>query len=182
MLFTLYTHVHHQDNSIGNSKLQLSDRVCNLGVTLDKELSLSHHINETCKKATLAIRLIGRLQRYLNKDHLKMMVNAFVMSRLDYCNSLYCGLPRPQLQRVQNSAVRLISRMRRTDHITPVIKKLHWLPVDARIDFKILLLTYKILNGLAPNYLSPILARYQPARLLRTSNIDVFYKFRLSVQ
>ena len=64
----------------------------NLSVNLEKELNLSHHINETCKKTVLAIRFIGRLRKYLSKDHLKMMVNAFVMSRLDYCNSLYCGL------------------------------------------------------------------------------------------
>ena len=86
------------DFLIGNSSLRVqpSDGVCNLGVKLDRELS--------CKKAMLAIRFIGRLKKYLSKDHLKMMVNAFVTSRLNYRNSLYCGLPKREmdnLQRVQ---------------------------------------------------------------------------------
>ena len=101
----------------------------------------------------LAIRFIGTLRKYLNRDHLKMMVNAFVTSRLDYCNSLYCGLPKREidkLQRVQDCAARLVSGIRRSDHITPVMRDLHWLPIGARIDFKILLLIFKILNDLAP--------------------------------
>ena len=92
----------------------------------------------------LAIRFIGRLKKYLNKDHLKMLVNALVMTRLDYCNSLYRGLPKREidkLQRVQNCAPLLVSGIRRSDHITPVMKELHWLPIHARMDFKILLLT-----------------------------------------
>ena len=73
------------DFSIGKARVQPSDRVCNLGVNLhvDRELSLCHHINETCKKAMLVIRFIERLRKYLSKAHLKMMVNAFVMFLFD---------------------------------------------------------------------------------------------------
>ena len=91
------------------------------------------------------IRFIGRLRTYLSKDHLKMTLSAFVTSRLDYCNSLYCGLPKREidkLQRVQNCAARLLSGVRRSDHITPVMKDLYWTPIGARIDFKILLLKW----------------------------------------
>ncbi len=76
-------------------------------------------------------------------------------SRLDYCNSLYYGLPANQLntlQRVQNAAARLICNVSRFDHITPTLKDLHWLPVKFRIDFKILLIVFKALHGLAPDY------------------------------
>ena len=93
----------------------------------------------------LVIRFIGRLRTYLSKDHLKMTLSAFVTSRLDYCNSLYCGLPKREidkLQRVQNCAARLVSGVRRSDHITPVMKDLYWVPIGARIDFKILLLKW----------------------------------------
>ena len=68
------------------------------------------------------------------------------------------------------SAAGLVSGIRRSDHITPVMKDLHWLPTGVRIDFKILLLTFKILNDLAPYYLTSLLLKYQPARLLRSSN------------
>ena len=95
------------------------------------------------------------------------------MSRLDYCNSLYCALPKREivkLHRVQNCAPRLVSGIRRSDHVTPVMKDLHWLPLGAPIDFKILLLTFRILNDLASYYLSSLLLKYQRARLLRLSN------------
>ena len=102
-----------------------------------------------------------------------MIVNAFVTSCLDYCNSLYCGLPKRELdklQRVQNCAARLVSGIRRSDDITPVMKDLHWLLIGARIDLKILLLTFKSLNDLAPYYLTSLLSKCRPARLLRSSN------------
>ena len=84
------------------------------------------------------------------------------MSRLDYCNSLYCALPKREivkLHRVQNCAPRLVSGIRRSDHVTPVMKDLHWLPLGAPIDFKILLLTFRILNDLASYYLSSLLLK-----------------------
>ena len=78
-------------------------------------------------------------------------------SRLDYCNSLLNGVPDYKLkrvQRMQNIAARIVSRCPYRDHITPVLESLHWLPVKYRILFKLLLLTYKCLNGLGPGYLS----------------------------
>ena len=96
----------------------------------------------------LTIRFIGRLRNYLSKDHLKMMVDAFVMSRLDYCNSLYCGLPKREIEKVQcvqNCATRLVSGIK-SDHVTPVMTD------GACIEFKILLLKFRILNDLAPYY------------------------------
>ena len=112
---------------------------------------------------------------------LKMMVNAFAMSRLDYCNSLYCGLPKREidkLQRVQNFAARLILRIGRSDHTTPLTKDLHWLAISAHIEFKILLSTFKILKELAPYYLCSLFFKYQQARLLPRL-IDCFYMFLL---
>ena len=99
-------------------------------------------------------------------------VNAFVISRLDYCNSVLYGLPKlehDKLQRIQNIAARLITGTKRKEHITPALKDLHWLPVKSRIVFRILLLTYKALNGLSLTYLTSLFNDYKPTRSLRSS-------------
>ncbi|KAK9522346.1 hypothetical protein VZT92_018819 [Zoarces viviparus] len=74
-----------------------------------------------------------------------------------------------KLQLIQNAAARVLTKTRRVDHITPVLRSLHWLPVQQRIDFKILLLVYKALNGLGPKYISDLLLPYEPSRPLRSS-------------
>ncbi len=105
------------------------------------------------------------------------MSNAEILimtSRLDYCNALLGGCSARlinKLQMVQNAAARVLTRTRKYDHISPVLSTLHWLPTKHRIDFKILLITYKALNGLAPQYLSDLLSHYSPPRpLLRSQN------------
>ena len=103
------------------------------------------------------------------------MVHAFITSRLDYCNALYGGLPKcliDKLGRVQRTAARLISNTRKYDHITPVMVSLHWLPIQERINFKILLLAYKALHGLAPDYLSGMLHR-RVQRGTRSDQLDL---------
>ena len=100
-------------------------------------------------------------------------MNAFVTSRLDSCNSLLIGLPRKDIQRlqhIQNSAARLVTLSKRYDHITPVLHDLHWLPIAQRIEFKVLLTTFKILMDLAPTYLAELVNTYVPSRTLRSSS------------
>ena len=100
-----------------------------------------------------------------------MLIHAFISSKLDYCNVLLSGLQQSQinrLQHVQNSAARLLTATSRYEHVTPVLRSLHWLSVSARIDFKILLLVFKVLNGLGPLYLSELLRPHIPTRNLRS--------------
>ena len=124
-----------------------------------------------CKKAKYAIRSIGRIRKYLPLDGLKALVNSFMISRLDYCNSLLYDIPkyqRDKLQRIQNTAARMITGTRSSDRITPILKSLHWLPVEVRINFKILLITY-ILDGQSARYLEPLIKEHHPPRALRSS-------------
>jgi hypothetical protein len=100
----------------------------------------------------------------------RSLVQATVASRLDYANSLLHGITETQmkqLQRVQNSAGRLVTGARKREHITPI---LHWLPVHLRINFKILLQTFKSLNGLAPGYIDHLIVRHVPGRRLRSAD------------
>ena len=86
-----------------------------------------------------------------------------VIASLDYCNSVLFGSTSKvidRLQRSQNHTARIITGTRKYDHVTPALKKLHWLPVRQKINFKILMLTFKALNGLAPTYLKDIISPY----------------------
>ena len=98
-------------------------------------------------------RIIARIKRYLSQANIKTLIHVFVTCELDHCNSLLIGLPCyliKRLQMVQNCAARLVVRGRKYDPVTSVLCQLHWLPIEQRIVYKILLLTYKALNGLAP--------------------------------
>lgn len=95
----------------------------------------------------------------MSQQDLEQLIHAFIFSRLDY-NTVFTGLPKKsirQLQLVQNTADRVLTRTRKLDNIIPVLRSLHWLPVCQRIYFKIVLLVYKALNGLGPKYIQDIL-------------------------
>ena len=124
-------------------------------------LNMQKHISNTCKSSFYMLYNLRHIRRYLSQQDTETLVHAFISSRLDYCNALLYGLPESQiakLQRVQNACARLVSNTSKFSHITPVLFKLHWLPIRQRIAFKILLLTYKALNGQAPDYLSELVS------------------------
>lgn len=158
---------------IGHSMITPSPVSKNLGVFMDSSLNMRKHVDHVCKTSLMAIRKISKIRRYLDYATTTRLVHAFVTSRLDSCNSLLFGLPAKdiaKLQRVQNIAARLIFRVPPSQHISPILQELHWLPITARIAYKINLLTYKSYNGLSPTYLSDLLQHYVPARTLRSSN------------
>ena len=104
----------------------------------------------------------------------KTLVRAFVTSKLDNCNALLYSLPKYKIQRLQyvlNSLARLVTLSRKHDHISPVLMEFHWLPVEQRVEFKILLFTYEVVNGMAPVYLQDLLDFYRPCRSLRSRNM-----------
>jgi len=147
--------------------------VRNLGVLFDTNLSFESHVSSICKTAFFHLKNISKLRHMLSLTNAEQLVHAFMTSRLDYCNALLGGCPARlinKLQLVQNAAARVLTRTRKYDHISPVLSKLHWLPIKHRINFKILLITYKALNGLAPQYFSELLTHYSPSRLLRSQN------------
>ncbi|KAF7248278.1 putative sodium-coupled neutral amino acid transporter 11 [Varanus komodoensis] len=147
------------------------DKVHSLGVLLDPELSLEAQVTVVARSAFLQLRLIHQLRPYLEYDCLATVTHALVTSRLDFCNALYVGLPLKMvriLQLVQNRAARLLTGTGRYVHMTPVLRQLHWLPIEVRAQFKVLVMTYKALNGLGPGYLKERLHPYMSARPLRS--------------
>ncbi len=147
--------------TVGTDVIPVSDCAGNLGVTFDSGMTMQPHINKVCKSGFYHLRNISRIRKCLTKPACVTLVHAFISSRLDYCNSLLDGIPEchlNKLQVLQNSAARVVTFTRKFDHITPVLYNLHWLPVKERIKFKILLLTYKALNGKAPKYITQMLS------------------------
>ncbi len=119
----------------------------------------------------------------LSMSNAEKLINALMTSRLYYCNPLLGGCSAcliNKLQMVQNAAARVLTRTRKYDHISRVLSTLHWLPIKHRIDFKLLLITYKALHGLAPQYLSKLLTHYSPPRPLRSQNSGHLIILRIS--
>jgi hypothetical protein len=156
---------------IGDVTVKPSTSVRNIGVQFDSSMCMEEHIIKTCQAANYHIRNIGRVRKYLTQEATEKLVHAFISSKIDYGNALLFGIPDSllkRLQRIQNTAARVVVRASKYEHITPVLQKLHWLPVKQRVEFKIILLTFKALNGLAPIYISDLLKPYTPTRNLRS--------------
>ena len=132
--------VHIERLSVGDVSVTPVTVARNLGTWFDTNLSLVTHIAKTCKAAFYHLHNIRRIRKFLTMKSTKVLVHAFIMGRIDYCNRLLYGLPAPyinKLQPVQNAAASLICSVRRFSHVNPVLYSLHWLPVQIRIDFKI---------------------------------------------
>lgn len=158
---------------VGSSVLQPANFVKNLGVFQDSNLTMVKQVNAIIRSCYYQIRIIGRIRKDITTKACRTLVQATVISRLDYANVLLYGLPQSlldKLQRLQNSAARLISRTRKFDHITPVLVDLHWLPVTFRLQYKVLLYTYKSIQGTLPSYICELVEKRQPGRQLRSAS------------
>ena len=136
---------------VAGEYIKVSSSARNIGVIFYSHINLEKHVMNTCKIAFFHLRNIAKIWNCLSQYEAEILVHAFISSKLDFCNALLYGLPQSvldKLQYVQNCAVRLVSRTRSSEHITPVLRQLHWLPIKQRIRYKILLLTYKAMNGI----------------------------------
>jgi hypothetical protein len=158
---------------VGSAQVPAVSTARNIGAVMDQSLSMNEHVKAVCKSSYMQLRNIGRIRRYLTDDAAATLIHSLVISKLDNLNSLLVGLPDnviQKLQLIQNQAAKIVSRNKKFDHVTPILIKLHWLPVQFRIQYKVLLLTHKCIHGGAPQYLSSLLEEYKPARTLRSAN------------
>ena len=156
---------HFPINILGN-QVSPAQSVKNLGVMFDSNFTFSDHVSQVIKSTRVHARDLYRIKTSV------LLANALVSSRLDYCNSLFVSLTDFELRRlqlVQNSLCRVVTRSSKFSHITHQLKKLHWLPVRYRVQFKIGLITYKILNQGQPVYLRELIHPYTSFRNTRRS-------------
>ena len=139
---------HFPDNILGN-QVSPAQSVRNLGVVFDSIFNFSNHESQVIKSTRVHARDLYRIRPLLDLNTSVQLASALVSSRLDYCNSLFLSLTNFELRRlqlVQNSLCRVVTGSSKFSHINPQLKKLHWLPVRYRVQFKIGLITHKILN------------------------------------
>ena len=156
-----------------------TNKAKNLGVILDSDLNFIPHFNYIRKTSFYHLKNIAKTLPLISKPSREILVHAFITSRLDYCNSLFTGLPKKQLnklQLIQNAAARLITKTKKRAHIKPILRSLHWLPIKYRIIFKVLLLVFKSFNGNAPDYILDMLPSYTPHRHLRSAGANLLIR------
>ena len=147
--------------------------VRDLGVYLDSDLSMRLHITPLVCACFGVLRQIRSIRRSLPRQSVLTLISSLVMSKLDYCNVAFTGLPRRELDRLQsviNAAARLTVGAQRHDHITPLLADLHWLRIPQRIQYKLCVLVFNSVHGSAPRYLQEVIrpvANVEPRRRLR---------------
>ena len=136
-------------------------------------MSVELQVKNVCRSAYSELRRISTIRHLLSVDSTKILVSASVISRLDYCHSFLSGCPKhllEKLQKVQNSAARLVLKAHNLDHVLPLLRTLHWLPIQARIKDKLSTLCHSFFSDTASFYLSDLLRVYSPSRQLRSSS------------
>jgi len=146
--------------TVGGSIVKAADTVRDLGVTLDAQLSMKPHVNGVVRSCFYQLRQLRSVSRSVPADALRTLVHAFITCRIDYCNAVLYGVADAVIRRLQavlHAAARLLTGVRRNEHITPTLRdELHWLPVKQRVDYKLALTAYDCLHGRCPSYLNDV--------------------------
>ena len=145
-----------------------------LGALIDERLSFKQFINSKCRMAMWNLQKLKAIRNVLTDDACKTLISALVLLHLDYANVILIGLPEvdiKKMQIVQNMAAKLVLNCSTMESLICCLRNLHWLPIRARIEHKLLTMTYKCLIGEAPDYLSDLLSVItESRRMLRSSN------------
>ena len=156
---------------VGDKVIKPVTKVRNLGVIFNNNMSFVEHVSSISKSVRYQLRNLGFIRRFLTPRACEQLIHALISSRLDYCNAILFGLNKQQLDRLQslqNASARLLTFTPRMSSITPVLRSLHWLPVRKRIHFKLILLVFRALHGISPQYITDSLYPYNPTRTLRS--------------
>lgn len=161
---------------VGGDFITPATCIRDLGIYLDCDASMRSHVSRTVSNCFAALRQIRSIRRCVPRQAVVSLVVSLVMSRLDYGSATFAGLPAYQIDRLQsvlNAAARLVFSSRRYDHVTPLLRELHWLRMEQRIEYKLSVLVYRCLSSQAPSYLINDLQRVSDLdarRRLRSSS------------
>ena len=161
---------------IVNDIIPCVDSVCDLGFIIDNELTSTTHINKLSSTLFVTIRKIARIRHLIDKETTKTLMQALVLSKLDYCNSLLIGTSEYSLdkfQRIQNMSCQVINNLKKYDSIINHLQDLHWLRIHERIRYKILVMVFKCKHKLAPTYLQDLITFEHNKPLRSTTNSDI---------
>ena len=158
---------------IGCDTIKAAESVCNLGYYMDQHLRNTVHINKLSSCLYLLLKKIARIRHLIDEGTCKMIVQALVISKLDYCNCLLLGCAEyelDKLQKIQNMSCRIIYNLSKYDHVTDHMKELHWLQIRERITYKVAMLAFHCYTGTAPTYLREILPSSHGRTSLRSGS------------
>ena len=163
--------------TIENAQIPFKQSVKNCGFTLDCHLTMNAHVSNIARTCYFELRRLASIRRFLTRTATATLVSAFVLSRIDYCNSLLFGSTHyvtSNLQRIQNYAARVILRLPKSSSITTHLKSLHWLPVKVRSTNKIACLCYHCHSSTAPSYVADMLHK-KPSHIVRQHLVIVHF-------
>ena len=158
------------------AEIEMVDTARSLGVTMDSKISMKAFIARTSRTCFFHLRRIRQIRMCLTEDSARTITVALVMSRLDYCNAILAGLPAASLRPLcsaLHAAARVVACAPSRDHITPLLRELHWLPIQARIQYKLCLLMFGVQSGDGPDYLRELVVAccsVQSRRSLRSAS------------
>uniref|UniRef100_A0A8C6PXI0 Reverse transcriptase domain-containing protein n=1 Tax=Nothobranchius furzeri TaxID=105023 RepID=A0A8C6PXI0_NOTFU len=161
---------------------KLSQTIVNLGIKMDAALKMDPRVNHMVKSCSYQLRRLSKLKPILNRRHLETTIHAFITSRLDYSNAILFGISKAALSRfqlIQNATARFLTNTGRRQHISPILTRLHWLPVHYHIRKKFVLFVFKALNGLAPPHISELFTPCMPGRTLCSGDLHLLQIPRL---
>ena len=156
---------------VGNSDIPFVTHARNLRIPISSNKTMDKHVTNLCRSAYAEPRRISSIPHLLTVNATKTLLSASVLSKLDHCNSLLCGTPLfilDMLQRVQHSAARLVMKSRKCDHVQPLLRNLHWLPVHSRTNYKISTLCFNTFTNSSPVYIAQLLSVYAPSSHLHS--------------
>ena len=162
--------------TVGATAVTPVHAVRDLGIYIDSGLTMQAHVAKTVSNCFAVLRQIRSIRRSVTKPVLQSLVVSMVLTRLDYGSATLAGLPNTLLNRLQSvlhAAARLIYSARKYDHVTPLLRDLHWLRVPERIAYRLAVLAFRCQHGSAPPYLSAELSRVaddDSRRRLRSAN------------